>query len=75
MPSTPVLCCVVFLFALPRSGAWPYTESVSKGLDFEPTSMHRSNAEDKLVVGDSNGAVKLYRFPCISKDVREEYKD
>ena len=52
-------------------GAWPYTESVSNGKDFEPTSMHRSNTEDKLVVGNSNGDIKLFRFPVISKDVRD----
>ena len=65
----PILSICLYLSLYLFVGAWPYTESVSKGLDFEPTSMHRSNAEDKLVVGDANGAIKLYRFPCVSKDV------
>lgn len=49
-------------------GAWPYTEAVSKGTDFEPTCMHRSNAENMLISGNTNGQVKITRFPCISKD-------
>lgn len=50
------------------SGAWPYTDAVSKGEDFEPTCMHRANTENMLVAGDTSGFVKLHRFPCISKD-------
>lgn len=42
---------------------------MTKGDDFEPTCMHRSNQENMLVYGDSNGNLKVNRFPCISKDI------
>lgn len=58
---------IIYIFSL--AGAWPYSEAVSKGTDFEPTCMHRSNKEDMLVTGDTNGFIKIQRFPCISKDV------
>lgn len=57
--------CLIYFHCL---GAWPYTEAVSKGTDFEPTCMHRSNAENMLVTGDTDGRIKVNRFPCISKD-------
>ena len=49
-------------------GAWPYTEAISKGTEFEPTCMHRSNDEDLLVTGDTDGNVKVTKFPSVSKD-------
>jgi hypothetical protein len=58
---------IIYIYML-FLGAWPYTEAVSKGADFEPTCMHRSNTENMLITGDTNGYVKLQRFPCISKD-------
>ena len=31
--------------------------------------MHRSNAENMLVTGNTDGQIKVSRFPCISKDI------
>jgi len=55
-------------FGWPIQGAWPYFEDVDKGRAFEPTSVHRSKNEALLAVGDLNGAVKLFNYPCLSKD-------
>jgi len=59
-------------FGWPIQGAWPYFDDVEKGKAFEPTTVHRSpGPEEKLlVVGASDGAVKLYNFPCLSKDAK-----
>lgn len=51
------------------SGAWPYFDDVENGRAFEPTSANRSQDSKLLAVGDTSGAVKLFNFPCISKEV------
>ena len=59
-------------FGWPVQGAWPYFDDVEKGKAFEPTSVHRSCAPNEalLAVGDSGGAVKIYNYPCLSKDAK-----
>ena len=51
-----------------RAGTWPYFDQVDKGLAFEPTAVHRSPNEELLVAGDMNGAVKVFNYPCLTKD-------
>lgn len=34
----------------------------------EPTAVHRSKAHDMLAVGYQDGAVKIFRYPCLSKN-------
>jgi len=34
----------------------------------EPTTVHRSKAQDMLAVGYQDGAVKIFRYPCLSKN-------
>lgn len=48
---------------------WPYFDDVEHKRAFEPSSIHRSLDSKLLAVGDTSGAVKLYNFPCIDKEV------
>lgn len=41
---------------------------MDKGLAFEPTAVHRSHDENLLVAGDTSGAVKVFNYPCLTKD-------
>ena len=50
-------------------GAWPYFDDVEKGIAFEPTTAHKSSNQSLLAVGDKAGAVKIYNYPCLSKQV------
>ena len=62
-----------YTFLLPaqfKPGAWPYFDDVDKGRAFEPTAVHRSADETLLAVGDTSGAVKIFNYPCLAKDVR-----
>lgn len=52
-------------------GAWPYFDDVEKGIAFEPTTAHRSPNQNLLAVGDKAGAVKIYNYPCLAKQVSE----
>ena len=52
------------------TGTWPYFDQVDKGLAFEPTAVHRSPNEELLIAGDSAGAVKVYNYPCLTKDAK-----
>ena len=56
-------------FVLMQVGAWPYSEDVAKGIAHEPTCMYRSHNEDVLAVGDDTGMLKVYNYPCVSKQV------
>ena len=53
-------------------GTWPYFDDVDKGRAFEPTSVHRSPDQKLLATGDTNGAVKIFNYPCLSKDVKKK---
>jgi len=53
-----------------HSGAWPYFDDVEKGIAFEPTTAHRSSSQNLLAIGDKAGAVKIYNYPCLTKQVR-----
>ena len=57
-------------FGWPLQGAWPYFDEVEKGKAFEPTTAHRSPGPDEnfLAIGDTAGAVKMYNFPCLTKE-------
>lgn len=57
-------------YGWPVQGSWPYFDDVEKGKAFEPTTAHRMPGEEEkfLATGDSNGAVKIYNFPCLTKD-------
>jgi WD40 repeat protein len=55
-------------YGWPVQGIWPPNELVTKGKAFDPTSCHRSKDQTTLVSGDSNGVVKLTKWPCTSKD-------
>ena len=57
-------------YGWPVQGAWPYFDQVDKGLAFEPTAVHRSPDEELLAVGDTNGAVKVFNYPCLTKDAQ-----
>ncbi len=58
------------LFGWPVQGMWPYFSEIESGAACEPTAVHRSPAQDMLVVGDQSGTVKLVQYPCISKEVK-----
>jgi microtubule-associated protein-like 6 len=62
-------------FGYPVQGAWPEYEEVEKGNAFEPSTVHRSRDETFLSVGDTSGAVKIYHYPCVSKDAMNVRKD
>jgi WD40 repeat protein len=59
-------------YGWPVQGTWPYFDDVEKGLASEPTTVHRSPGpeESLLIAGNSRGAIKLYNFPCLSKDAK-----
>ncbi len=48
-------------------GIWP--ASSSKNF---VNCAHLASAANKLATGDDDGAVKLYRFPCLEKDAKFE---
>lgn len=48
---------------------WPYDEDVVNGAAAEPSCMQRSPNGKMVVVGDSNGVVRLHRYPCVRKEV------
>ena len=50
-------------------GAWPYFDDVEKGIAFEPTTAHRSSSQNLLAIGDKAGAIKIYNYPCLTKQV------
>lgn len=58
------------IYGWPVQGAWPYFDDVEHGRAFEPTSVNRSPDQKLLVVGDQSGAVKLFNYPCLAKEVR-----
>ncbi len=66
-------------FGWPVQGCWPKTysapESGAKSKKplppnpaEEPTAVHRSPNERLLAVGQRGGGMKLYNYPCVSKD-------
>jgi len=68
-------------FGWPVQGCWPKTYTSPEGgaknkkplppnPDSEPSAVHRSPNEKLLAVGAKGGRLKLYNYPCISKDVR-----
>lgn len=63
--------CIIFNIPSLVTGAWPYFDDVEKGIAFEPTSAHRSPNQSLLVIGDKSGAVKIYNYPCLSKQVKK----
>lgn len=48
-------------------GIWP--KKANFGKDPEPTSVHRSSNQSLLVAGYTNGDLKLFNFPVLSKNV------
>ena len=50
-------------------GIWPRMEDVAKGLTMDPNCVHRSPDQQSLAVGSADGAVRLFRYPCASKEV------
>jgi WD40 repeat protein len=50
-------------------GAWPYVDDVANGTAVEPQCLHRSPNEELLCVGDEKGSLKVYHYPCVSKQV------
>lgn len=56
-------------FGWPVQGTWPHFEAVENGTAFEPTTVHRSRDESLLAVGDTSGSVKIFNYPCLSKQV------
>lgn len=49
-------------------GLWPYFADIENKTAFEPTAVHRSPDQTMLVCGDQAGTVKLYKYPCVSKE-------
>eukprot|EP01042_Synura_sphagnicola_P001496 gene1496-1726_t len=56
------------IYGWPVQGAWPKMEDVVKGSAVEPTSMHRSKDRALLSVGCQDGSLKLFNYPCVSKE-------
>ena len=54
-------------YGWPVQGIWPKKANIGK--DPEPTSAHRSTSETLLITGYTNGDIKLYNYPVLSKDV------
>eukprot|EP00814_Leptocylindrus_danicus_P009417 CAMPEP_0116006440 /NCGR_PEP_ID=MMETSP0321-20121206/1730_1 /TAXON_ID=163516 /ORGANISM="Leptocylindrus danicus var. danicus, Strain B650" /LENGTH=2265 /DNA_ID=CAMNT_0003474995 /DNA_START=74 /DNA_END=6868 /DNA_ORIENTATION=- len=53
-------------YGWPVQGIWPKKANIGK--DPEPTSAHRSTSETLLITGYTNGDIKLYNYPVLSKD-------
>ena len=49
-------------------GVWP---SMKKYKDFYPTCSDKSKDENILVAGGSNGVIKIFSFPVVSKEVSQ----
>jgi microtubule-associated protein-like 6 len=56
-------------YGWPVQGVWPYFDDIDKKKAYEPSSVHRSYDETAVAVGDQGGFVKLFSYPCVSKDV------
>jgi hypothetical protein len=83
LPLPPTLSCLPLFLTLPLApflsrcplslplsasvGAWPYVDDVANGTAVEPQCMHRSPNEELLGVGDEKGCLKVYHYPCVSK--------
>jgi hypothetical protein len=69
LPPYPLLFSTPSLLSFPcrREGAWPYVDDVANGTAVEPQCMHRSPNEELLGVGDEKGNLKVYHYPCVSK--------
>lgn len=55
-------------YGYPVQGIWPPHEQVTKGLAYDPSSCHRSKDKQNVVVGNTNGELKLFKWPCVSKE-------
>ena len=49
------------------SGIWPVLDENGNPVFAEPTAVHRSPDQSLLAVGDGDGHIKLYRYPCLQK--------
>mmetsp|Transcript_20183 Transcript_20183/g.18324 ORF Transcript_20183/g.18324 Transcript_20183/m.18324 type:complete len:1166 (+) Transcript_20183:2-3499(+) len=58
------------IYGWPVQGIWPTYENIEKGLDLDPNCVHRSLDGTLLAVGYSKGGIKLYKYPCTSKDAQ-----
>ncbi len=57
------------LFGWSVQGIWPPIAEVSSSTP-EPTFVSRSNDEKSLIVGLSNGELRLYPYPCLEGKIR-----
>jgi len=58
------------VFGWPVQGVWPKLEDVAKELAHEPACMHRSASKKLLAVGFPDGTLKIYRYPCLSREAQ-----
>jgi len=52
------------LFGWPTQGLWPYVDANQ----VDPSSVNRSNNEKYIVSGNEAGLVRLFTYPCVSKE-------
>lgn len=55
------------IYGWPVQGIWPSLDEDGNPTGPEPTCCHRSPNQKFLAVGDAEGFVKIYIFPCLSK--------
>lgn len=59
-------------FGWPVLGIWPKQEVGDNGLAIpsaEPVCVHRAPSGKYIAVGCTNGEVRIYNYPCVSRDV------
>lgn len=60
-------------FGWPVQGIWPLLDNEGHAMSADPKCVHRAPSQQLLSVGDQKGILKLHRYPCLSKKVRQRF--